>query len=134
MALPAAARRAIAIRNSIAKKAGNDDTPKAPRVRLALPDFVATVLATDIKIGDTTAGTPFMTLKGCEVTLANGTDAVRTVMAFDEAYDAVHALITDGKDVVATLSHTGGTLKIIGLEIDGEMKMFDQPKHDAKAA
>lgn len=134
MALSKQAIRAIAIRKSIAAKPANDDTPKTPRARLALPDFVGTVFANEITLGTTTAGKPYMTMKGCAVTLANGTEAVRTVMVFDDAYDVVRSEILAGRDVVATLAHTGPTLKVVGLEIDGEMRMFERPAQLDKAA
>jgi hypothetical protein len=125
----------IASRRSATKSAANDDAPKAPRARLALPNFVDTLFAEEMTIGTTsTDGKPFLTMKGCAVTLASGTPAVRTVMAFDDAYDAVRAAIHAGQDVVATLAHTGGTLKVVGLQVDGEMKMFDQAKPLPKAA
>lgn len=123
----------IASRRSAAKPA-NDDAPKAKRTRLALPNFVDTVFASQIVLGTTTAGKPYMSLKGCAVTLANGTPAVRTVMVFDEAYDAVRAEILEGRDVVATLAHTGPTLKIVGLQIDGEMRAFEVPVQLDEAA
>lgn len=127
MALTKQAIAAIAARRSANKTAANDDAPKAPRARLALPNFVDTLFAEDMSIGTTsTEGKPFLTMKGCAVTLASGTPAVRTVMAFDDAYEAVRAAIHAGQDVVATLAHTGGTLKVVGLQIDGEMKMFEQ--------
>ena len=135
MALSTAARRAIAIRKSVAAKTpANDDAPKEPRQRLALPNFVDTVFASEISLGTTTQGKPYMTLKGCTVTLASGTQAVRTVMAFDDAYEAVHAAISGGRDVVSTLAHTGPTLKVVGIEIDGEMRMFEQPAQQLDAA
>lgn len=117
-----------------AAKPANDDAPKAPRTRLALPDFVDTVFAAEISLGTTEAGSDFITMKGCNVTLASGEPAVRTVMAFDDANAAVRSLIAAQKDVVATLKHTGPTLKVIGLEIDGQMVMFDQTKPIDKAA
>lgn len=123
----------IASRRSAAKPA-NDDAPKAPRARLVLPNFVDTVFASEIVLGTTTAGKPYMSLKGCAVTLANGTPAVRTVMVFEEAYDAVRAEILEGRDVVATLAHTGPTLKIVGLQIDGEMRAFEAPVQLDEAA
>lgn len=133
MALSKQAIAAIAARRSANKTAANDDAPKTPRARLALPNFVDTLFAGEIVLGNTAQGKPYMTMKGCNVTLASGNPAVRTVMAFDDAYDAVRETIAAGRDVVATLAHTGSTLKIVGLEIDGEMKMFEQ-KELPKAA
>lgn len=132
----ALSKQTIAIIASRRKaKAANDDAPKAPRARLALPDFVDTVAATEISLGvGSTDGKPFMSLKGCAVTLANGTPAVRTVMVFDEAYEAARAVILAEKPLVATLAHTGSTLKIVGIEIDGEMVMFQRGKPLDKAA
>jgi hypothetical protein len=134
MALTKQAIAAIAARRSANKTAANDDAPKAPRARLALPNFVDTVFASEISLGTTTEGKPYMTLKGCNVTLASGTPAIRTVMAFDDSYEAVRAAIAEQRDVVATLAHTGSTLKIIGLQIDGEMRMFEQRAKLDKAA
>lgn len=137
MALNKQAIRAIAIRRSGAATTvtpANDDAPKAPRARLTMPNFVDTLFADSIALGTTTAGKPYMTMKGCAVTLANGTATVRTVMVFDDAYDAVRAEILAGRDVVATLAHTGGTLKVVGLEIEGEMRMFESPAQLDKAA
>lgn len=130
MPLSNAAIRAIAIRRSAAKQgetpvAANDQA-KPKRERLVLPDFTATLFASEIKTGETTEGKPYIAMKGCEMTLPGGAEVVRTVMAFDDACTAVVAEISAKRDVVATLARMGGVMKVVGLQVDGEMRAFER--------
>lgn len=114
--------------------ATNDNAaPKAKRAKLELPNFVATLVAQSMKIADTSAGKPYIALQGCELTLPNGSVVTRTVMAFDDAYDAIRAAINSEPETVATLQNMGSTMKVVGVRIGGEMVMFEDPKA-AKAA
>lgn len=109
--------------------ASNDNTAPAKRKSLKLPNFVATLFAENIKLSDTVDGRPYMAMQGCEMTLPGGAAPVkRTVMVYSEAYDAVAAVIHAGKDVIATLQNMGSTMKVLGIEIDGKMTMFEADK------
>jgi len=113
-------------------KPANDQGAPAekPKSRLGLQDFVGTVEITQVKADTGTNGKPFMTLKDAIVTTSEGKVSTRTVMAF-EAYGLVMQAAQTGA-IVATLRHTGPTLKIVGVQIDGEMLMAEAPA--AKAA
>lgn len=131
MSKPTAAQiarfRAIAAK----KKPANDDAPAAKTKGTLRPvDFVGTVLVNELKIADDVRGNIYMTLPGAEVIREDGSTLTRTVMVF-EAYDIVTKVIQSHQDIVAMLRHTGGTLKIIGVMVDGEMVMVDMPTAQA---
>lgn len=136
--MPSAAQiakfRAISSKKA-APKAANDAPPsaEAPKAkgRLTLPNIVATIFATDITSANDAKGMPYFALKGCEIDLGGGNVVTRTCMAF-EAADLVKQVVFAGQDLTVTLQHTGSTMKIIGVLVDGEMKMVAQPL--AKAA
>ena len=112
-----------AIDSSRKAQPANDDQPK---VRLKVADFVGTLDdVEDIKIADDAQGNPYLLIKGATVTSAQGNTMKRTVMAF-EAYDAVRPILLAGQIMTAKFRHAGGTLKIVGVQVDGEMVSFDR--------
>lgn len=125
MTKPTAAKiaqfRAIAGR----KTAANDDAaPKAKgTLKLKLSAIVATVFFTDVKIAEDANGNPYYAFKDASVVVGE-TETVRTVMAF-ESYDLVGQVVRAGQDLVVTLENTGSTMKIVGVLVDGEMKMVE---------
>lgn len=105
-----------------ARKAGaNDQSPAKGTLKLA--DIVATVEFTDVKVADDAAGNPYYAFRGATVRTAE-TETVRTVMAF-ESYDLVRQAVLAGDELVVTLANAGSTMKIVGVMVDGEMRMVE---------
>lgn len=117
--------------SSKAKTQAANDTAPAPKSKLSLPNVVATIFATEITSANDAKGMPFYTLKGCQVDLGGGNVVTRTCMAF-EAAEMVKTVVYAGKDLTVTLQHTGSTMKIVGVLVDGVMQMVSAPL--AKAA
>ena len=111
--------------NVKAGTAANDDAPK-PKGRLTLQDFVATVEFDQLKDADDAKGKPYYSFKDANVRAQDGKESVRTVMVF-EAYDLVKKVVLAGQELVVTLRHAGPTLKVVGVQVDGEMVIVEQP-------
>lgn len=111
--------------------AANDTAGK--KGRLSMPDFIASVFFENISAGFSTDGTPYYTMQGCNLVLPDGREVTRTVMAFGQAHDLVRDTILGGNELVAFLSYSGSTLKVVGVQRGSEMVMV-KPANIAKAA
>lgn len=120
------------IRTSQGQQAAANDSA-AKKTRLSMPDFIASVFFENISAGFSTDGTPYYTMQGCSLVLPDGREVTRTVMAFGQAHDLVREIILDGKELVALLSYSGSTLKVVGVQSGSEMIMIE-PDKVAKAA
>lgn len=88
--------------------------------QLSLPNIVATIFFNDIVAADDARGAPYYALKGVEIDMGNGKVVTRTCMAF-ETYDLVKQVVLSGRDLTVTLQPARSVMKIIGVEVDGEM-------------
>lgn len=115
--------RAISART---KKPANDvDAPAKTKGTLRPVDFVGTIEVVALTTANDAKGKVYMTLPGAIVTKQDGSTLTRTVMVF-EAYDLITQVIQAHQEIVATLRHTGPTLKVVGVLVEGEMLMVEQ--------
>jgi len=124
MTKPTAAKIAQFRAISGRKTAANDQGAAPAKGTLKLADIVATVEFSDVKVADDANGNPYYAFKGATVRADDGGETTRTVMAF-ESYDLVKQVVMGGNDLVVTLAHAGSTMKIVGVMVDGEMKMVE---------